>query len=91
MTGFLPRNGHPDSGRTAAGQRLAAAGATGAVIALAACGSQCSGSGAPGEPGTAAAQPAAPDATSMEIGNSVDVPMPASPVFREARTLRKPR
>ena len=88
MTGFLPRT-RPPGQRPVRG--LAAAGAAGAVIALAACGSQHPDSGAPGEPGTAAAQPAAPDVTSMEIGDSMDVTNAESPLLREAQTLRKPR
>ena len=70
MTGFLVRN-RPSGQRRLRG--LAAAGAAGAVIALAACGSQSPDSGPPHNPVTAAAQPAAPDAISTEIGDSLDV------------------
>jgi copper(I)-binding protein len=70
VTGFLPRN-RPSGQWPLRG--LATAGAAGAVIALAACGSQSPGSGAPDEHGTVAAQSAAPDAISMEVGDSMDV------------------
>lgn len=70
MTGFRPRIRPPGQGRL---RGLATAGTAGAVIVLAACGSQPSASLAPGGPGIAADQPAAPGGTTTRIADSMDV------------------
>jgi copper(I)-binding protein len=52
---------------------LAVAGTAGVVLALAACGQQASGAQAPVEIGTGTAPPAAPDVTTTEIADAMDI------------------
>jgi copper(I)-binding protein len=70
VTGSRPRIRPPGQGRL---RGLAVAGTAGAVIALAACGSQPSASPASDGPGTAAAQSDAPAGTTTRIADSMDV------------------